>query len=211
VQITPEPNVPVTQFSMTSIPMLERARLACNTMRALFPDDTDPPSEDDKELAREAFQDITAAKNPRFVPAIVATYPNATMRHLDNLLSEYDHELVNSAVRIREYVKNKLLEDSASIDGKLRIKALELLGKMKDVGLFTDRVEITHKTKTDEELEAELTKKLERFMGAADVVDAEEVEDEEEELVDDAPTEPENRPTPMSDLINRLTPDPLDS
>jgi hypothetical protein len=72
-------------------------------------------------------------------------------------------------------------------------------------------VEITHKTKTDEELEAELTKKLERFMGAADVVDAEEVEDEEEELVDDAPTEPENRPTPMSDLINRLTPDPLDS
>jgi hypothetical protein len=133
------------------------------------------------------------------------------MRHLDNLLSEYDHELVNSAVRIREYVKNKLLEESASIDGKLRIKALELLGKMKDVGLFTDRVEITHKTKTDEELEAELTKKLERFMGAADVVDAEEVEDEEEELVDDAPTEPENRPTPMSDLINRLTPDPLDS
>jgi hypothetical protein len=133
------------------------------------------------------------------------------MRHLDNLLSEYDHELVNSAVRIREYVKNKLLEDSASIDGKLRIKALELLGKMKDVGLFTDRVEITHKTKTDEELEAELTKKLERFMGAAEVVDAEEVEDEEEELVDDAPTELENRPTPMSDLINRLTPDPLDS
>jgi hypothetical protein len=133
------------------------------------------------------------------------------MRHLDNLLSEYDHELVNSAVRIREYVKNKLLEDSASIDGKLRIKALELLGKMKDVGLFTDRVEITHKTKTDEELEAELTKKLERVMGAAEVVDAEEVEDEEEELVDDAPTELENRPTPMSDLINRLTPDPLDS
>jgi hypothetical protein len=73
-------------------------------------------------------------------------------------------------------------------------------------------VEITHKTKTDEELEAELTKKLERFMGAAEVVDAEEVEDEEEELAtDDAPTEPEDRPTPMSDLINRLTPDPFDN
>lgn len=195
--------------------MLERARLACNTMKALFPEDTDPPSEDDKELAREAFQNITAAKNPRFVPAIVATYPNAAMRHLDNLLSEYDHELVNSAVRIREYVKNKLLEESASIDGKLRIKALELLGKMKDVGLFTDRVEVTHKTKSDEELEAELTKKLERFMGAADVVDAEEIEEaENEEELEDAPTEPEDRPhapTSMTDLIHRLTPDPFDN
>jgi hypothetical protein len=86
------------------------------------------------------------------------------------MLSEYDHELINSAVRIREFTKNRLLLEADNPDGKIRIRALELLGKIKDVGLFTDRIEITHKAKTDEELATELYNKLEKFMGAAQVV-----------------------------------------
>ena len=53
-------------------------------------------------------------------------------------------------------------------------KALELLGKVKDVGLFSEKIEITHKTKSDEELEAEIRQRLEVYMGPADVVDVEE-------------------------------------
>jgi hypothetical protein len=92
------------------------------------------------------------------------------------MLAEYDYELVNSAVRIREFTKNKLLLEAENPDGKIRIRALELLGKMKDVGLFTDRIEVTHKTKTDDELELELTKKLEKYMGMAEIVDEEDAE-----------------------------------
>jgi hypothetical protein len=91
------------------------------------------------------------------------------------VLAELDEEIVNVAVRLRAYTTNKLIEESENPDPKVRIKALELLGKVKDVGLFTEKVEITHKTKSDDELEAEIRQRLEVYMGNADIVDAEEV------------------------------------
>lgn len=134
---------------------------------------------------------MTTAKTPTFTPAVVATYPNASMRYLETMLSEYDHELINSAVRIREFTKNKLLLEAENPDGRIRIRALELLGKMKDVGLFTDRIEITHKTKTDDELNAELSLKIEKYMGT---VEREEPEDEEEVQEPTETTEPPKLP-----------------
>lgn len=101
----------------------------------------------------------------------MSAYPTASLKFLDTLLSEYDRELIDSAVRIREYVKNKLLVESKNSNGNIRIRALELLGRMKDVGIFTDRMEVTYKTKSDEELMDELNRKLERFMGPAPVVE----------------------------------------
>jgi hypothetical protein len=187
--------------------MLERARLACNTAKELF-GDAPEPSEEDKARARDAFKAFTdnnGMKAPSM--SVVSTYPNASLVYLDRMLSEYDHELINSAVRIREYTKNKLLVESENPDGKIRIRALELLGKMKDVGLFTDRIEITHKTKTDEELEAELQKKLERYMGSALVVeDAEEVEEEESSEPEVLTPSKPNDITQLDGLIDQLTP-----
>ena len=82
---------------------------------------------------------------------------------------------------------------------------MELLGKMKDVGLFTDRIEITHKTKTDEELEDELQKKLERYMGSA--LEVEDVTSLEEEDESDAPDkESFSDIAQLDDLIDDLTP-----
>jgi len=184
--------------SLSSISVLERARLACNTMKVLFPEDT-LASEEEKELARGAFLEVTHPVTPKLDTTALAQYPNASLRYLDRMLSEYDHELINSAVRIREYTKNKLLVDSENPDGRIRIRALELLGKMKDVGLFTDRIEITHKTKTDEELEVELNNKLERYMGLAVVVE------EEPEESEDPPPEPIEK---LGALIRNLKVEP---
>ena len=188
MEIIPEQRVPVANtLTLSDIPMLERARLACNTVKTLF-GDAPAPTDEEKEIARQAFTAFTDDKGVKAPSmSVVATYPNASLVHLDRMLSEYDHELINSAVRIREYTKNKLLVDSENPDGRIRIRALELLGKMKDVGLFTDRIEVTHRTKTDAELEEELHKKLERYMGDVLVVGGAEneeqtaSEDEEEE------------------------------
>ena len=193
MQITPEAHIPITSFPISELPLLERARLACNTIKAIFPDDTGEPTEEEKEIAQEAFAALTTAKTPMFAPAVAATYPNASMRHLENMLSEYEHELINSAVRIREFTKNKLLLEAENPDGRIRIRALELLGKMKDVGLFTDRIEITHKTKTDDELNAELNLKIERYMGT--------VEQEEPEDIEEVQESPE-APEPSKDAPN---------
>ena len=206
VQIVPEQHVPVVDaINLSDIPMLERARLACKTARELF-GDAPEPSEDDKNQARETFKAFTDNKGMRSPSmSVVATYPNASLVYLDRMLSEYDHELINSAVRIREFTKNKLLVESENPDGRIRIRALELLGKMKDVGLFTDRIEITHKSKTDEELEEELQKKLERYMGSA--LEVEDVTSLEEEDESDAPVkESLSDIAQLDDLIDDLTP-----
>jgi hypothetical protein len=169
--VKPEAGVPLpSPDAFSGISLLERARLACNTINALFPEeDEEEPSEEEAQAARKAFAALTEV-DATAPPVDVSNYPNAALKFLDTLLSEYDRELVDSAVRIREYVKNKLLEESQNPDGKIRIRALELLGKMKDVGIFTDRVEVTYKTKSDEELMAELNRKIERFMGPAQLV-----------------------------------------
>jgi len=207
VQIVPEQHVPVVDaINLSDIPMLERARLACKTARELF-GDAPEPSEDDKNQARETFKAFTDNKGMRAPSmSVVATYPNASLVYLDRMLSEYDHELINSAVRIREFTKNKLLVESENPDGRIRIRALELLGKMKDVGLFTDRIEITHKTKTDEELEEELQKKLERYMGSALVVEDVTSIDEEEEESDMPAQQSLSDIAQLDGLIDDLTP-----
>ena len=202
MQIIPELGVPVSEnLLLSDIPMLERARLACNTVNEICGQAPEKEiSEIEKCIARETFEAITVG---RTAPAMssLAIYPNESLRYLDRMLSEYDHELVNSAVRIREFTKNKLLVEAENPDGKIRIRALELLGKMKDVGLFTDRIEITNKTRTDEELETELTKKLERYMGSALVV--EDVE-EEDTLDEDTPTPEESKNPEDTPEIDKL-------
>jgi hypothetical protein len=205
--VTPEPDIPIPpeRFNLGDIPVLERARLACNTMQALWDAEgivDNEESDEEKDIARAIFKEVTAPL-PKFNVATVDQYPNNSMRYLDKMLSEYDHELVNSAVRIREYVKNKLMIDSENMDGRIRIKALELLGKMKDVGLFTDRVEITHKNKSDEELEVELNKKIERYMGV--VIDVEPEVPEEEEAPAEEAEYPEEDVQPADDVINFIS------
>jgi hypothetical protein len=191
--VHPEPNVAPDPVSLKSMSLFERAHLACSTIKALFPEDYEcPPDEAEQQYARSAFTSIVGVDPDKGekVPTPKEFTPDFSapaLRMLDTLLSEYDKELVNSAARIREYVKNKLLEESSNPDGKIRIRALELLGKMRDVGLFSDRIEITHKSKSDDELTDELTKKIEHFMGDAVLVDPDSDENPEDEDEEDRP------------------------
>jgi hypothetical protein len=176
--------------------LIERAKLAVHTFHVLneaadpYPnsavdvdelfDGTGPLAEIEHKAVNQTLLDIA---DPKATPDTLHKtltqaykYSRPAVKRLDTMLSKLDEEIVNVAVRLRAYTTNKLIEESDSPDAKIRIKALELLGKVKDVGLFTEKVEITHKTKSDEELEAEIRQRLEVYMGNADVVDAEEVE-----------------------------------
>lgn len=88
-----------------------------------------------------------------------------TVKHLNAILSEYDRELLDVHRRLRNYVTNKLLEDSADEDAKVRLKALELLGKVSGVGLFSDRVDINVTHRTVKDIETEIRKTLELYDG----------------------------------------------
>lgn len=178
-ELTPEweMSVPIAGTDFGALPLLERARIACNTIKAITAGSSSEPTDNEITEGRFLFKTVTAP-NAKLAANNLMLAPTGALLHLDRMLSEYDRELVNSSLRIREYVKNRLLEETENPDGKIRIRALELLGKIKDVGLFTDRIEITHKTKTDEELVHELNQKLERFMGdALEVTDGEDTAD----------------------------------
>jgi hypothetical protein len=76
--------------------------------------------------------------------------------HLAAMMTEFDHEVVRDAVQMRRVVTNKLLlEASTAEKASERIKALELLGKISDVGLFAERSIVTIEHKTTEELQKE--------------------------------------------------------
>jgi len=85
-------------------------------------------------------------------------------------LSEYDTVIVKSAHQLRTYVTNKLIIDSANPDPRIRLKSLEMLGKISDVGLFTDKTEITMRHRPTEELEQMLRERLTKVL-EAEVVD----------------------------------------
>lgn len=93
-------------------------------------------------------------------PDVEMVQTPASIVHIKLLLSEYDRQVVHSTVTIRNYVTNKLIEESDNPDPRIRMKALELLGKISDVGLFTDKTEITYKHRPTEELERILQEKL---------------------------------------------------
>lgn len=76
--------------------------------------------------------------------------------------------LLADAAFVRQYVFDKLMEESskAGNSANARIKALELLGKVDVVGMFKERAEVESKrSRTPEEVEAELGEKLSKLMG----------------------------------------------
>ena len=108
----------------------------------------------------QSHQIMAEQKMP--LPKVVT--PGALI-NLEAILSEWDHEVLDAARKLRNYVTNKLIMESTDPDPKQRMRALENLGKMSSVGLFADRVDVTvtHRTVTD--IETELRKTLELYGG----------------------------------------------
>lgn len=131
----------------------------------------------EKEAAREAFGALTTtADDLETKEKLVALKTPAAVRHLTGMLTAYDWEFVQQAKEIRGYTVAQLLEETKNPNANIRLKALGLLGKVTEVGLFTEKVEIKKTDLTEEEVEAKLKEKLVKFMGVvdADYTDVEE-------------------------------------
>lgn len=103
------------------------------------------------------------------VPATTVTLTSpGTVIHLKAILDEYDKVVIQSAAQLRVYVTNKLIADSAHPDPRVRLRCYELLGKISDVGLFTDKSEVTLRHRPTEELEQLLRERLMKTLEAED-------------------------------------------
>lgn len=93
-----------------------------------------------------------------------------TIINLEAILSEWDQEVLDVNRRLRNYVTNKLITESVDPDPRQRMKALENLGRIGSVGLFSDKIEVNVTHRTVDDIERELAKTLEMYMGQAEEV-----------------------------------------
>jgi len=115
-------------------------------------------TDEDVEIATDKFN-AYLGKDKSKLTVTQMPRPEAIIK-LDQYVTEYDHKVIQHADQIRNIVTNKLLTLSDNRDPKVQLKAVELLGKLADVGMFVEKQEITYKQRTDEELDALLNEKL---------------------------------------------------
>lgn len=154
-----------------------------------------PDETQDHELqtaaAREAFGSLTTVADEAEQKAqLIQLKTPEAVRHLTGMLAAYDWEFVQQAKEIRGYAVAQLIEETKSSNANIRLKALGLLGKVTEVGLFTDKVEIKKTELSDAEIDMKIKDKLSKFMGVIDVVDVSDVSEIEEDKEGDAPSEP---------------------
>ena len=164
LQIEPDVSIPLPEDNPVLDNFKERADAACKTAELLELDMT--PTEEDKAVAEKTVYNIAENEtqaNKVLVKTASAMRP-ATYGEVKAMLDEFSVRVVDSAVQIRLLVTNKLLLESGNDDPKIRIRALELLGKITDVGLFTEKTEVTINQQSTQDLTASLRAKIRRLM-----------------------------------------------
>lgn len=140
-------------------------------------EDTTPPLA--AAQAQEAFTKlVTNTPTALQREAVLQINTPPAVRHLVGMLTAYDWAFVERAKELRGYAVAQILEETKHPDAKIRLRALEMLGKVTEVALFTDRVEVKRTTLDDTDLDAKIKEKLARFTGVVDI-EATEVAQEE--------------------------------
>lgn len=169
VHITPDKTIP---FPSNLDPeagstLLENMQIAANTAEVLkglgaeVDEDleaqlkADNVFKDFSELAKQQYEEAMLPKRgrgrprkdpnapppPSKTPALMYSLPVA--ERIGTMLKEYNNPIVADAAELRLVVTNKLLDLASCGDPKIEIKATEMLGKISDVGLFSEKTEIT--------------------------------------------------------------------
>lgn len=183
--VSPEIGVPYSK-DVPYTDLKERVEAACNTALQLSEHGLEIKPDGDDELITSAIV-AAYAEDPEKVSKTatskrIAKMTPASLIMTNNILQEFGSQVVESAVQIRHLVTNKLLLESEHPDAKIRIRALELLGKISDVGLFAEKSEVTVTHQSTDDLRAKLRSKLEKLVNPpveaedAIILDGEEID-----------------------------------
>lgn len=129
------------------------------------PSDEDLDKREQTQAAREAFGVVNFdASNEAQKQALAKIKTPAAVQHLVGMLTAYDWEFIEQAKELRGYTVAKIVEETTHPDARIRLKALQMLGNVTEVALFTERVEITKKDASEEEIEKRLRERLSKFL-----------------------------------------------
>ena len=123
------------------------------------------------KAARNTFANIvSAAPQDKTHHALAEVKTPQAVQHLVSMLTAYDWEFVEQAKQLRGYAVAKILEEVENPSANIRLKALGMLGKITEVGLFTDNIKIEKAEMSDNELDQRIKDKLNKFMDVVDVL-----------------------------------------
>tara|TARA_R100001530_G_scaffold133598_2_gene107226 strand:- start:637 stop:1194 length:558 start_codon:yes stop_codon:yes gene_type:complete len=162
--LTPELGIEIPE-NIKYTDLCVRAEAACNTIKELEEQGlVISPSDQDKDVAstlvtsyaQNAKQTSKAVSNNR-----MSSLTPAALIQTHTILKEFGHLVAEHAAEVRNMVVNKLIIETESPKDSTRMQALISLGKMPEVGLFTERKEITVTHQNSDELKERLRAKLE--------------------------------------------------
>lgn len=197
----------VSAVAADYVPDIESGRTAFTPLEKLSPAETlnaqIGTSEWLAEIAKEDEAKLTTAQQQKVADtfqALVTQAPEAKQKILElqlpeevrssvAMLSEYQWQFVKQAEELRSMAVAKIVKETDHPDARIRLKALDMLGKVTEVALFTERVEVKKVEHTSEELDAKIKAKLAKYMGIVDAVPKEIIDVDPLELP--APEEPE--------------------
>lgn len=164
LHIEPDIGIPFPEGDVQLKDFVEKAQAACASAELLGLELDDEPDEKTLNTAEQAVYDLAEAPEKANKKLTKATHTPAVYRQVNGILNEYSLRVVDNAMQIRLLVTNKLILESENEDAKIRLRALELLGKITDVGLFTEKSEVTITHRSSEDLVNSIRAKLQNLM-----------------------------------------------
>ena len=98
-------------------------------------------------------------------------YSLPVAERIGTMLREYNNPIVADAAELRLVVTNKLLDLASCGDPRIEIKATEMLGKISDVGLFSEKTEITVTYTNVSDIDNAIKDKIRKMLLAQGVTD----------------------------------------
>ena len=176
IKIEPTSDVPVPFDVSEESPKTQRdgIAIAVNTINLI--EQLGGGVDFNEKDGKQAVDLITqAAKTPKHIKSSGQASAAAA------ILKKYDFTAVEDAQQARNLITNKLIELTDCGDLKIEIKALELLGKHSDIGIFTERSEITVHHTTSQSLENSIKERIKRLLHS-DVTDITPLDDLDAQL-----------------------------
>lgn len=176
-----EPGVP----SFTPLEKIDAAQTlnaqinTADWLREVTGNDDSIITKSQENKAAEVFTSLTTS-SPNTKNQLLNMQVPEEIRATVAMVSAYQWKFIEQAENLRSMALTKIVQETEHPDAKVRLKALEMLGKVTEVALFTDRVEVKKTELTDEELASKIKDKLSRYMGKVDIVDAEVLEQQPE-------------------------------
>ena len=119
---------------------------------------------DFKNADLHQVQKLVSGEDKSDTPKHINSPSQAAAAH--EIIRRHDFTAFADILQARNFITNKLVQIADCGDPKLELKALELLGKHSDIGLFTDRSEITINHTSASALENSIKERVKRLLNA---------------------------------------------